>query len=85
MPESHAGPGVRAAYEASTHGMAVSASRAYLRALAERQAAALAGDLDATRDIRESHALFALAAPEVVELQHADPGARRMHAHRSIA
>ncbi|WP_151477740.1 hypothetical protein [Streptomyces albicerus] len=77
---------VRATYEASAPIMAVEASKAYVRTLAEHQDAAMAGDPDAIRSIHEARALFALAAPEVVETQrYADPEPWRMHARRYIA
>lgn len=77
---------VRAAYEASAPVMAAGASRAYIQALAEYQDAALAGDPDARRAIREAHDLFVLAAPELAEQQrYTDPEQRRMYARRSIA
>ncbi|MGW2284941.1 hypothetical protein [Streptomyces phaeochromogenes] len=77
---------VRAAYEASAPVMAAGASRAYIQALVEHQDAALAGDPEARRAIREAHELFALAVPELAEQRrYADPEQRRMHARRSIA
>ncbi|MFF5008038.1 hypothetical protein ACFY3G_35055 [Streptomyces phaeochromogenes] len=76
---------VRAMYEASAPVMAAGASRAYVRALVEHQAAALAGDPDARHAIGEARALFALAAPELEERRYADREQRRMYARRSIA
>ncbi|MFE0383933.1 hypothetical protein ACFW1F_07585 [Streptomyces bungoensis] len=76
---------VRVAYEASSQVLALGASRAYVGALAEHQDAALAGDVDAVRAIREARAVFALAAPHLEELQHNDRAFRQGYARRSIA
>lgn len=79
------GRNVRAAYESSTYGMAVGVSRAYLRALTEHQAAALAGNPVALRHAREAHALFALVTPELADQQYVGSEVRRMRARRTIA
>ncbi|MDX3634802.1 hypothetical protein PV728_32005 [Streptomyces europaeiscabiei] len=76
---------IRAAYAASSYALALSASRAYVRTLAEHQDAALAGDPRALRAVSEALALFAITAPELAEQQYADPEQRRMTARRSIA
>ncbi|MGI5406627.1 hypothetical protein ACQEV9_07505 [Streptomyces chartreusis] len=65
MSEYQAGQDIRAIHGASAYSMVTGASRAYIRALAEHQGAALAGDADAARTIREAQALFTLACPEL--------------------
>ncbi|WP_329276962.1 hypothetical protein [Streptomyces sp. NBC_01451] len=55
------------AYEASAYGMVVGASRAYARALAAHQDAALAGDPDALQAIQETRVLFTIAAPKLAQ------------------
>ncbi|MFF4308504.1 hypothetical protein [Streptomyces sp. NPDC001507] len=85
MNESSTGPDFRAQYEASSHALALGASRAYLRALAEHQDAALGGDPVARRAIAEAGSLLALAAPGLAEQQHTDPAARQEFSRRSIA
>ncbi|WP_445279656.1 hypothetical protein [Streptomyces sp. DSM 118148] len=85
VQDSQACRDVRTAYEASSHALALGASRAYLRTLAEQQDAALTGDADAVRAVREARTLLALASPELVALQVADPEQRPMIARRTIS
>ncbi|MGW3913184.1 hypothetical protein ACWEBX_16955 [Streptomyces sp. NPDC005070] len=53
--------------------------------MTKHQDAALAGDADARRSIREAQALFATAAPESARQQHTDRARARAAARRSIA
>ncbi|MFE6092727.1 hypothetical protein ACFQ7M_12150 [Streptomyces massasporeus] len=72
-------------YATSAHARGRWASRVYTNALIEHQAAALAGDPEALRAIRDARVVLGFAAPEVEQLERLDPGQRRMHAVRSIA
>ncbi|MFE6287693.1 hypothetical protein [Streptomyces sp. NPDC057877] len=62
----------------------MSASRAYIRTLDAHQAAALAGDRDAIRAVREARTLLALAAPELEQLRRVDPEQRQTLFRRTI-
>lgn len=86
MNEEISARDIRAAYAASDHGTSTSASRAYVRATAEHQDAALRGDVEAVRAIREARIVFDMFLPEAVR-PHPDEDAAQRYARavRSIA
>ncbi|MEU5737021.1 hypothetical protein ABZ784_03365 [Streptomyces tendae] len=75
----------RAVYMSSSYARAFGAGRAYIDALTEHQEAALAGDLDAVRVIREARALRAIVAPQLEQMECATPEQRARLNRRVIA